>query len=54
MKRNVILVTTIGLLILNGMLTGVAIKKFMNVPEEEVVNSEINTEIFEPSFSPQA
>lgn len=50
MKRSIILIATIGLLILNGMLTGVVIKRFINDTEEEIVNSEINTEIVEPSF----
>ena len=50
MKRNVILITTTGLLILNGMLTGVIIKNFMNNPEEKVVSSEIDTEVVEPPF----
>lgn len=50
MKRSIILITTIGLLLLNGVLTGVIIKRFMNNPEEKIVNSEGNTEIVEPSF----
>lgn len=41
MKRNISLIVAIGLLILNGMLTGVLIKKFMNDPEEKIVNSEM-------------
>ena len=50
MKRSVILIVTIGLLLLNGVLTGVIIKNFMNDPEEKIVNSEVNTEIIESSF----
>ena len=41
MKRNIILVITIGLLLLNGVLTGVIIKRFINGTEKEVVNSEM-------------
>ena len=41
MKRNIILIAAIGLLILNGVLTGVLIQKFMNDPEEKIVNSEM-------------
>ena len=41
MKRSVILIVTIGLLLLNGVLTGVAIKKFINGTEKETVNSEM-------------
>lgn len=41
MKRSIILVVTIGLLLLNGVLTGVVIKRFINGTEKEVVNSEM-------------
>lgn len=41
MKRSIILVVTIGLLLLNGVLTGVVIKRFINGAEKEVVNSEM-------------
>lgn len=41
MKRSIILVVTIGLLLLNGVLTGVIIKRFINGTEKEVVNSEM-------------
>ncbi len=41
MKRSVILIVTIGLLLLNGVLTGVVIKRFINGTEKETVNSEI-------------
>lgn len=41
MKRSVILIVTIGLLLLNGVLTGVAIKRFINGTEKEIVNSEM-------------
>jgi hypothetical protein len=41
MKRSIILVVTIGLLLLNGVLTGVVIKRFTNGTEKEVVNSEM-------------
>lgn len=41
MKRNIALITAIGLLILNGVLTGVVIKNCINDPEEEIVNSEV-------------
>ena len=41
MKRSIILVVTIGLFLLNGVLTGVVIKRFINGTEKEVVNSEM-------------
>lgn len=41
MKRNIALIAAIGLLILNGVLTGALMIKFMNDPEEEIVNSEV-------------
>lgn len=41
MKRSIILIVTIGLLLLNGVLTGVIIKRFINGTEKEVVNSEM-------------
>ena len=41
MKRSVILIVTIGLLLLNGVLTGVVIKRFINSTEKEIVNSEM-------------
>jgi hypothetical protein len=41
MKHDVILIAAIGLLILNGVLTGVLIQKVMNDPEEKIVNSEM-------------
>lgn len=41
MKRSIILVVTIGLLLLNGVLTGAIIKRFINGTEKEVVNSEM-------------
>jgi hypothetical protein len=41
MKRSVILIAAIGLLLLNGVLTGVVIKRFINGTEKEVVNSEM-------------
>lgn len=41
MKRSIILVVTIGLLLLNGMLTGVIIKRFINGTEKETVSSEM-------------
>lgn len=41
MKRSVILIVTIGLFLLNGVLTGVAIKRFINGTEKEIVNSEM-------------
>lgn len=41
MKHNIILIVAIGLLIFNGVLTGVLITKFMNDPEEKIVNSEM-------------
>ena len=41
MKRSVILIVTIGLLLLNGVLTGVIIKRFINGTEKEIVNSEM-------------
>lgn len=41
MKHNIILIVTIGLLLLNGVLTGVIIKRFINGTEKEVVNSEM-------------
>ena len=50
MKRSIILIVTIGLLLLNGILTGVTIKRFINGTEKEIVNSEVDTEIVEPSF----
>lgn len=50
MKSNISLIVAIGLLIFNGVLTGVLITKFMNDPEEKIVNSEVNTEIIESSF----
>lgn len=50
MKRNIILIATIGLLILNGVLAGVIVKKFINDSEEKIVNSEIDTEVVEPPF----
>lgn len=42
MKRNIILIAAVGVLILNGVLTGVVVKQFMNNPEKEIVNSEMN------------
>ena len=42
MKSNISLIVAIGLLIFNGVLTGVLITKFMNDPEEKIVNSEMN------------
>lgn len=50
MKRNIILVTAIGLLLLNGILTGVVIKKFISNSEKEIINSEVDTKIIKPSF----
>lgn len=50
MKSNISLIVAIGLLIFNGVLTGVLITKFMNDPEEKIVNSEVDTEIVEPPF----
>ena len=50
MKRSIILIVTIGLLLLNGALTGMIIKKFISGSEKEIINSEVNTEIVEPSF----
>lgn len=41
MKRSIILIVTIDLLLLNGVLTGVIIKRFINGTEKEVVNSEM-------------
>ena len=41
MKRNIAIIAAIGLLVLNGVLTGVLITKFMNDPEEKIVNSEM-------------
>lgn len=41
MKSKILLIIAISLLILNGMLTGVLITKFMNDPEEKIVNSEM-------------
>lgn len=41
MKRSVILIATISLLLLNGLLTGVIIKRFINGTEKEIVNSEM-------------
>lgn len=41
MKRSVILIATISLLLLNGVLTGVIIKRFINGTEKEIVNSEM-------------
>lgn len=41
MKSKILLIIAISLLILNGMLTGVFIKKFMSDPEEKIVNSEM-------------
>lgn len=41
MKNNISLIVAIGLLIFNGVLTGVLITKFMNDPEEKIVNSEM-------------
>lgn len=41
MKRSIILIVTIGLLLLNGVLTGVIIKKFINSTKKEIVNSEM-------------
>lgn len=41
MKSNISLIVAIGLLIFNGVLTGVLITKFMNDPEEKIVNSEM-------------
>ena len=41
MKRSVILIATISLLLLNGVLTGVVIKRFINGTEKEIVNSEM-------------
>lgn len=41
MKRSIILIVTIGLLLLNGVLTGVIIKRFINGTEKEIVNSEM-------------
>lgn len=41
MKSNISLIVVIGLLIFNGVLTGVLITKFINDPEEKIVNSEM-------------
>lgn len=41
MKSKILLIIAIGLLIFNGVLTGVFITKFMNDPEEKIVNSEM-------------
>lgn len=41
MKSNISLIVAIGLLLLNGVLTGVLITKLMNDPEEKIVNSEM-------------
>ena len=50
MKRNIALIAAIGLLILNGVLTGALMIKFMNDPEEKIVNSEVDTKIVESTF----
>lgn len=41
MKSKIILIIAIGLLIFNGVLTGILITKFMNDPEEKIINSEM-------------
>lgn len=41
MKRNIALIVAIGLLILNGMLAGVIVRKITNRLEEKTVNSEM-------------
>lgn len=41
MKSKISLIVAIGLLIFNGVLTGILITKFMNDPEEKIVNSEM-------------
>lgn len=41
MKRNIAIIVAIGLLVLNGVLTGAIMTKFLNNLDEETVNSEM-------------
>lgn len=41
MKRNIAIIVAIGLLVLNGVLTGAIMTKFLNNLDQETVNSEM-------------